>query len=61
MTGTEFTTTRIALGLSCAGLARALGMDPHTVGRYEAKMWDDVPVVAGLAILALWHRLGEAP
>ena len=58
MTKDAFHAARKRLGLSQRSLAAALGMSPTTVGHYEAGR-RRVPPVVELAMLALWHRLGE--
>ena len=55
MTPAELTASRTQLGLSQAGLSRALGVDRATVSKWESGQ-HPIPVHIALAMEALHHR-----
>lgn len=58
MTKTEFCKAKSALGYSIVKLSKELDMSPAQLYRYE-KGTQEIPVVVGLAMLALFHRCKE--
>ena len=62
MSGTELRTVRNKLGLSQAGLARALGVDVMTVSRWErGAMAIQHPTILRLALERLAHTKKDRP